>query len=37
MPGVLIMESMAQAGGLLLLQEIPDREKKLLYSGFDDA
>jgi 3-hydroxyacyl-[acyl-carrier-protein] dehydratase len=22
---------MAQAGGLLLLQEIPDREKKLLY------
>ena len=31
MPGVLILESMAQAGGLLLLQEIPDREKKLLY------
>ena len=30
MPGVLILESMAQAGGLLLLQEIPDREKKLL-------
>ena len=31
MPGVLIIESMAQTGGLLLLQEIPDREKKLLY------
>jgi len=31
MPGVLILESMAQAGGLLLLQEIPDREKKLVY------
>ena len=31
MPGVMILESMAQAGGLLLLQEIPDREKKLLY------
>ena len=31
MPGVLIVESMAQTGGLLLLQEIPDREKKLLY------
>ena len=31
MPGVLIIESMAQAGGLLLLQEIPDRENKLLY------
>jgi 3-hydroxyacyl-[acyl-carrier-protein] dehydratase len=31
MPGVLILESMAQAGGLLLLQEIPDRDEKLLY------
>jgi 3-hydroxyacyl-[acyl-carrier-protein] dehydratase len=31
MPGVLILESMAQAGGLLLLQEIPDRDKKLMY------
>jgi 3-hydroxyacyl-[acyl-carrier-protein] dehydratase len=31
MPGVLIIESMAQTGGLLLLLEIPDREKKLLY------
>jgi 3-hydroxyacyl-[acyl-carrier-protein] dehydratase len=31
MPGVLIIEALAQAGGLLLLQEVPDREKKLLY------
>jgi 3-hydroxyacyl-[acyl-carrier-protein] dehydratase len=31
MPGVLILECMAQAGGVLLLQEIPDREKKLMY------
>ena len=31
MPGVLIIEAMAQTGGLLLLMEIPDREKKLLY------
>lgn len=38
MPGVLIVESMAQTGGLLLLQEIPDREKKLLYFvAIDDA
>lgn len=31
MPGVLIIESMAQTGGLLLLQEVEDRENKLLY------
>lgn len=31
MPGVLIIESMAQTGGVLLLREVPDREKKLLY------
>ncbi|HEY2121947.1 MAG TPA: 3-hydroxyacyl-ACP dehydratase FabZ [Candidatus Acidoferrum sp.] len=31
MPGVLILESMAQAGGLLLLQEIKDRANKLMY------
>jgi 3-hydroxyacyl-[acyl-carrier-protein] dehydratase len=31
MPGVLIVEAMAQAGGLLLLQEVSDREHKLLY------
>ena len=31
MPGVLIIEAMAQIGGLLCLLEIPDRENKLLY------
>src|SRR5271170_1749794 len=31
MPGVLIIEAMAQTGGLLLLTEIPDRDSKLLY------
>ena len=31
MPGVLIIEAMAQIGGLLLLKEVPDRENKLLY------
>ena len=31
MPGVLIIEAMAQAGGFLLFQSVPDRESKLLY------
>jgi 3-hydroxyacyl-[acyl-carrier-protein] dehydratase len=38
MPGVLIIESMAQTGGLLLLLEVPDRQNKLLYfAGVDGA
>jgi 3-hydroxyacyl-[acyl-carrier-protein] dehydratase len=38
MPGVLIIESMAQTGGVLLLMEIPDRENKLLYfAALDNA
>lgn len=38
MPGVLIVEAMAQAGGVLLLQEVPDRAHKLLYFvAIDDA
>ena len=38
MPGVLIVEAMAQTGGLLLLQEVADREGKLLYFvAIDDA
>jgi 3-hydroxyacyl-[acyl-carrier-protein] dehydratase len=38
MPGVLVVEAMAQAGGLLLLQEVPDRSGKLLYfSGISEA
>ncbi len=31
MPGVLIIESMAQTGGVLLLMDIPDRDQKLIY------
>src|SRR3984957_358122 len=31
MPGVLIIESMAQTAGFLLLQEVANRDKKLLY------
>jgi 3-hydroxyacyl-[acyl-carrier-protein] dehydratase len=38
MPGVLMIEAMAQAGGLLLLLEIPDRADKLLYfAAVDNA
>ena len=38
MPGVLIVEAMAQTGGLLLLKDVPDRENKLLYFvAIDDA
>jgi beta-hydroxyacyl-ACP dehydratase FabZ len=38
MPGVLIVEGMAQTGGVLLLQEVPDRANKLLYFlAIDDA
>jgi 3-hydroxymyristoyl/3-hydroxydecanoyl-(acyl carrier protein) dehydratase len=38
MPGVLILESMAQTSGVLILHEIPDRDKKLLYfAGIDKA
>lgn len=38
MPGVLMLEAMAQAGGLLLLPEIPDREHKLLFfAAVDNA
>src|SRR5207248_6264885 len=38
MPGVLIVEAMAQAGGALLLTEIPDRDRKLMvFTGIDKA
>ncbi|MBI2215584.1 MAG: 3-hydroxyacyl-ACP dehydratase FabZ [Acidobacteria bacterium] len=33
MPGVLILESMAQCGALMFLQDLPDRDKKLFYFG----
>src|SRR5262249_7477528 len=36
-PGMLIIESMAQTNDLLLLQEVPDREKKLLYFAAVDG
>jgi 3-hydroxyacyl-[acyl-carrier-protein] dehydratase len=37
MPGVLIIEAMAQTGGLLLLLEVPDRESKLLFFAAVDG
>ena len=38
MPGVLIIESMAQAGGFLVFKSLTDREKKLaLFSGIEKA
>src|SRR5437660_4929888 len=38
MPGVLMVEAIAQAGGALLLTEIPDRANKLMvFTGIDSA
>jgi 3-hydroxyacyl-[acyl-carrier-protein] dehydratase len=38
MPGVLVVEAMAQAGGVLLLTEFPDRDQKLLlFTGIEKA
>ena len=38
MPGVLLIEGMAQAGGLLLLHDLPQRENKLLlFAGIEEA
>ncbi|HKB08655.1 MAG TPA: 3-hydroxyacyl-ACP dehydratase FabZ [Candidatus Polarisedimenticolia bacterium] len=38
MPGVLIVEAMAQVGAVLLLRGVPDREHKLVYfAGIDGA
>ena len=38
MPGVLIVEAMAQAGAVLLLHPMPDRDRKLVYfTGIDGA
>jgi len=38
MPGVLIIEAMAQCGAVLFLRSIPDRDKKLfLFGGVDKA
>lgn len=38
MPGVLLVEAMAQAGGFLLLNQIEDRSNKLIYfTGIDNC
>ncbi len=38
MPGVLIVEAMAQTGAILLLAEVPDRASSLVYfTGIDEA
>ena len=38
MPGVLVVEAIAQAGGVLLLPEVPDHQNKLMvFSGIDRA
>lgn len=38
MPGVLVVEAMAQAGGMIMMAELPDREKKLVvFTGIERA
>jgi beta-hydroxyacyl-ACP dehydratase FabZ len=38
MPGVLVVESMAQAGGVMMLHDMPDRHSKLIYfTGIDNC
>ncbi len=38
MPGVLIIESMAQVGGVLVFKTLPDRDKKLVFfAGIQSA
>ena len=38
MPGVLIVEAMAQCSAVLILRDIPDRDQKLfLFGGVDKA
>jgi 3-hydroxyacyl-[acyl-carrier-protein] dehydratase len=38
MPGVLIVEAIAQAGGLLLLTEVPNRDEMLMvFTGIERA
>lgn len=38
MPGVLIVEAMAQAGGVLVFQSVPNREEKLVFFiGIENA
>jgi beta-hydroxyacyl-ACP dehydratase FabZ len=38
MPGVLVIEAIAQAGGLLMFRDIPDRHEKLIFfAGIDNC
>jgi beta-hydroxyacyl-ACP dehydratase FabZ len=38
MPGVLILESMAQVAGVMIYRDMPDKEKKLIYfTGVENA
>lgn len=38
MPGVLVLESMAQVAGVLMYHDLPDRDKKLIYfTGVENA
>jgi 3-hydroxyacyl-[acyl-carrier-protein] dehydratase len=38
MPGVLVVEAMAQAGGIIMLHELPDRAEKLVvFTGIERA
>lgn len=38
MPGVLVIEAMAQAGGMIMMAEMPDRHKKLVvFTGIERA
>jgi 3-hydroxyacyl-[acyl-carrier-protein] dehydratase len=38
MPGVLVIEAMAQAGGIIMMHEMPDRQDKLVvFTGIERA
>ena len=38
MPGVLVVEAMAQAGGIIMMHELPDRKSKLVvFTGIERA
>jgi 3-hydroxyacyl-[acyl-carrier-protein] dehydratase len=37
MPGVLVVEAMAQAGGLLIMREFKPNSKLVLFTGIDDC
>jgi 3-hydroxyacyl-[acyl-carrier-protein] dehydratase len=37
MPGVLIVEAMAQAGGVLAFKSFPDKKGSVLFTGIDNA